>query len=77
MARKLHVAHSRGGHGPDGPAAGHLPLAPHSPDFSPGPFRTVETQWEFSLCCAKAVRGARRGLPLSCHRDRSDLFILV
>lgn len=56
---------------------GHLP-SPHTAQTSLlAPSAPWRPNWEFSLCCAKAVRGARQGLPLTCHRDRSDLFILV
>lgn len=56
---------------------GHLPSARTAQTSLLAPSAPWRPNWEFSLCCAKAVRGARQGLPLTCHRDRSDLFILV
>lgn len=51
----------------------HLPSAPRSPDFS-GPFRTVETPLGILSLLCQSCRGARQGLPLTCHRDRSIYF---
>lgn len=77
VVRKLHLAHSQGGHGSDGPAPATSPQPRTAQTSLLAPSAPWRPNWEFSLCCAKAVRGARQGLPLTCHRDRSDLFILV
>lgn len=42
---------------------GHLPSALHSPDFSPGPFRTVETQLGILSLLCQSCRGRGRASP--------------
>lgn len=63
VVRKLHLAHSQGGHGSDGPAPWPPSLAPHSPDFSPGPFRTVETQLGILSLLCQSCQGGEAGPP--------------
>lgn len=52
----------------------HLPSAPCSPDFSPGPFRTVETPLGILSLLCQSCRGGEAGPPPHLSQGQIYLF---